>query len=56
MNRIYTSVVFHFCLLAPILGLAQSSEQTIDLNAKCELLEDLYIKDTNILSAYKELE
>ncbi len=51
MNKIYTSVVILLCLSVPILGLAQTSEQSIDLNAKCELLEDLRIKDTNILSA-----
>ena len=51
MNRIYTSAVFLFCLLIPILGLTQESAQSINLNAKCEILEDLRIKDTNILSA-----
>ena len=51
MNRIYTSAVFLFCLLIPILEFAQTSAQTIDLTSKCELLEDLYIKDVNILSA-----
>ena len=51
MNKQYATTVFLFYLLVPILGLAQASEQTIYLKAKCEILEDLYVKDTNILSA-----
>ncbi len=53
MNRLSASAVFLLCLLKPIVGLAQAPEQTIDfdLNARCELLEDLKIEDTHILSA-----
>ena len=51
MNKLHTTAVFLLYLLVPILGLAQKLEQPHDLDAKCEILEDLYIKDTNILSA-----
>jgi pimeloyl-ACP methyl ester carboxylesterase len=51
MYKIYATTVLLVCWLQPIVILAQASEQTIDLNARCELLEDLKIKDTHILSA-----
>ncbi len=53
MSKLSASAIFLFCTFQLIIGLQQGSGQTIDLNvnAKCEILEDLKIKDTHILSA-----
>jgi hypothetical protein len=51
MSKLSTSALFLFCTFQLIIGIQQVSGQTIDLNEKCEILEDLKIKDTHILSA-----
>jgi pimeloyl-ACP methyl ester carboxylesterase len=51
MSKLFTSAIILFCTFQLIIGLQLVSAQTIDLNAKCEILEDLKIKDTHILSA-----
>ena len=51
MSKLSNSAIFLFCGFQLIIGLQQGSGQTIDLNAKCEILEDLKIKDAHILSA-----
>jgi feruloyl esterase len=51
MNRLSASAIILFITFLPIIGLQQGSGQTIDLNAKCKILEDLKIKDTHIMSA-----
>jgi len=51
MSKLSTSATILFCVFQLIIGLQQVSGQTIDLKAKCEILENLKIKDTHILSA-----
>jgi feruloyl esterase len=53
MSKLTASTIFIFCGFLLIIGLQQGSGQSIDpnVNAKCEILEDLKIKDTHILSA-----
>jgi hypothetical protein len=51
MSKLSTSAIILFCTFQLFIGLQHVSGQTIDLNAKCEILEDLKIKDTHILSA-----
>jgi feruloyl esterase len=53
MSKLTASAIFIFCAFLLIIGLQQGSGQSIDpnVNAKYEILEDLKIKDTHILSA-----
>ena len=53
MSRLSASEIFLFCTFHPVMGSPQGSRQGIDLsvNAKCEILEDVKIEDTNMLSS-----
>ena len=51
MSKLSTSTFFLFCAFQLTIGIQHGLGQTIDLDAKCEILEDLKIKDTHILSA-----
>ena len=51
MSKLSSTAIFIFCTFQLIMGLQRGLGQNLDLNDKCELLEDLNIKDTNILSA-----